>query len=663
MNLSKRLINLNINSAIFFQVAVFYLEIVLRLFTCERFFTWGLIPVAVFSACTGLLLEAIVIRLSKKAAKGTAVGVFIGLFVLFSTQAVYHGFFNKYLIIYSIGAGGADQILGEGILQNTLNALFSGLPAMVLFALPFVFLLIFFDRFTIKRKPVKASLIISGVALACHIATITAISFIPSMSATQSGIFDPNHAVSRFGLLRTEVLDIKYNMLGIEQNIELESEDVKDEEPPKEVVYEPNVMDIDFSSLAENETDQTLKTINEYFASKEPTYKNEYTGMYEGYNLVYLVAEGFSPYAIDPVLTPTLYKMQQDGFNFTNFYTPIWGVSTSDGEYTACTGLIPKSGVWSFYRSSENYMPFTLGNMFRSIGVENTYAYHNNTHTYYHRDKSHPNMGYDYKGMGTGVEKYVKNVWPQSDLEMISGSVSDYLSSGEPFHAYYMTISGHLEYTVNGNSMATKNWELVKDLDCSDELKAYYACNIELDRAMEKLLAELNTAGVADKTVIAITPDHYPYGLEQDDTDKYAKWRELLGRDVETTFELYKSCFLLYCQATTDAPTVDKYCSSLDILPTLLNLFGFEYDSRLLMGSDILSTAEELVIFSDRSFISGRGMYDADTQKFTAFEGRGFDTAEEEQNYIVNMKAVVSNKFKISAKMLEEDYYGYVFNK
>ena len=263
MNLSKHLINLKINSAIFFSVAVFYLEIVLRLFTCERFFTWGLIPGAVFSVCTGLFLEAIVIRLSKKAAKRTAVGVFIGLFVLFSTQAVYHGFFNKYLIIYSIGAGGTDQILGEGILQNTLKALLSGLPAMLLFAFPFVFLLLFFHRFTTRKKPIKVSLILAAVALVCHLATITTVSLIPSMSAIQSGIFDPNHAVSEFGLLRTEVLDIKYNMLGIEQNIELEPEDTKEEEPPKEVVYKPNVMDIDFSALAENETDDTLKLMNE----------------------------------------------------------------------------------------------------------------------------------------------------------------------------------------------------------------------------------------------------------------------------------------------------------------------------------------------------------------------------------------------------------------
>ena len=403
--------------------------------------------------------------------------------------------------------------------------------------------------------------------------------------------------------------------------------------------------------------------MNEYFAERTPTNKNKYTGMYEGYNLISITAEGFSPYAIDPELTPTLYKMSQEGFKFENFYTPIWGVSTSDGEYTHCTGLIPKSGVWSFKTSGSNYMPYTLGNMFKSIGVKEPRAYHNHTYTYYSRDISHPNMGYNYKGVGNGLNGITK-CWPESDLEMIINSVDDYLKKDEQFHAYYMTVSGHLNYTFVGNMMAYKNRDKVAHLDCSDDLKAYYACNIELDRAMEELLRRLNEAGVADKTVITITPDHYPYGLEKDGADKYAVWRELLGHDVDTTFELYESSFILYCQGTKDAPTIDKYCYSVDILPTVLNLFGFEYDSRLLMGSDILSTADQLVIFSDRSFITERGMYNAKTKNFTLFEGvEDFASEDEKNKYISGYRSLVSNKFQISAKILETDYYKYIFKK
>lgn len=656
-----------INTALFFSVAVIYMEVLLRLFTGGQFFNIGLLFISAFSVSFGFLLHGVCSLISAKAARITS-GVTMALLgVLYATQIIYHSFFGNFLIVYSLKAGGADQVIEEGILENTLNAVLGGLPAIALLMVPAIIIFTPLFRFLSHNKlsvPKSIAWLCSSVLI--YGLAVLVVALHPSLSAVQSGLFDTNISMNRFGLLRTEALDIGYNIFGIEQELELEEEVIPEENEPENepvdqpVVYTPNIMDIDFDARA-NETDKTLNLMNEYFSTKEPTYKNEYTGMYKGYNLVMVVAEGFSPYAIDEELTPTLYKMQQEGFNFENFYTPIWGVSTSDGEYTACTGLIPKPGVWSFYRSHKNYMPFCLGNMFQSIGVKNTFGYHNNTASYYHRDLSHPNMGYDYKGMGTGVEKYVKKVWPQSDLEMISGSAEEYLNTGEPFHAYYMTVSGHLEYSRIGNSMSAKNWDRVKDLGCSDSLKAYYACNIELDLAMEELLKRLNAAGVADKTVIAITPDHYPYGLEKDEGDKYEVWEELLGHPVETQFELYESCFLLYCQSTKDAPTVDKYCYSVDILPTLLNLFGFEYDSRLLMGSDIFSTAEDLVIFNNRSFITDKGKYNATTKEFTPFEDATFESETQMKDYVKQIKASVNNKFKMSAQILEKDYYGYIF--
>lgn len=655
-----------LSTAIFFPLSVIYMELLLRIFSGEVFFNIGLLIIPVFSAVFGLGLHAICSLMGRKAARIVSGVVFALIGVVYMTQIIYYEFFNNYMILYSITAGGAGQLTENGIIWETIKAILKATPIVLFMSAPSVIIFTPLAKFIgFNKYKIYKSAIYMGVAVLLHIIMALIIALVPSLSAVQSGAFNANSSMTYFGLLRTEVLDIKYNLFEIEQNMEIEeetdlgeNEEIKEPEP---VVYTPNVMDIDFDALKESETDKSLILMNEYFSERTPTLKNEYTGMYKGYNLVSVVAEGFSPYAIDPVLTPTLYKMQQDGFKFNNYYTPIWGVSTSDGEYSVCTGLIPKAGVWSFYRSSENYMPFCLGNMFGSIGVNETYAYHNNTHTYYRRHLSHPNMGYNYKGMGTGVEKYVKNVWPQSDLEMVSGSTKDYLASGKPFHAYYMTVSGHLEYSRIGNSMSAKNWSLVKDLDCSDTLKAYYACNIELDRAMEKLLIDLNEAGVADKTVISITPDHYPYGLEKDEGEKHEVWTEMLGHKVETTFELYESCWLLYCPSTKNAPATEKPCYSIDILPTLLNLFGFEYDSRLLMGSDVLSTSGGLVIFNDRSFITDLGKYNSKTGEFTPFDQNSFSSKEEQKEYVEGVRGVVSNKFKMSKKILEEDYYRYLF--
>jgi len=130
---------------------------------------------------------------------------------------------------------------------------------------------------------------------------------------------------------------------------------------------------------------------------------------------------------------------------------------------------------------------------------------------------------------------------------------------------------------------------------------------------------------------------------------------------MDTTFELYENSFLLWCASMEQPVVVDKYGSSLDIAPTLANLFGLPYDSRLYMGRDMLSDAPGLVVFQDRSFITDRLMYRAAGSKVTlldeSLEG------EELESYLKKKVAEVNDKFSYSAKIIENDYYGYLFGE
>lgn len=413
---------------------------------------------------------------------------------------------------------------------------------------------------------------------------------------------------------------------------------------PTPIDTSPNVLDIDFSSLAAAEKNKEVKTLHEYFASEEYTLKNEYTGMFEGYNLIYITAEGFAPYAMQEGLTPTLLKMANEGFVFKNYYAPLWMTSTIDGEFVNCTGLLPDR-FYSLRRMIGHDMRFCFGHMFGELRYQ-TRAYHNHSYTYYDRDETHPSMGYVYKGRGNGLD--VKNQWPGSDLEMMELSVPEYIGT-EPFHTYYMTVSGHMDYNFGGNRMAAKNKSVVADLPYSDMAKAYIACNYELEKALTYLIEQLEAAGVAERTVIALATDHYPYGLEKEVID------ELVGHEVEEIFELYKSTLIIWSPSMEEPVEVDKYCTAIDIVPTLANLFGLPYDSRLYMGKDILSTSEGLVMFQDKSFITDRVMYHAATGNVT------YLTDEElPEDYVKIMKQVVKNRFKISKGIIDLDYYSYL---
>lgn len=277
------------------------------------------------------------------------------------------------------------------------------------------------------------------------------------------------------------------------------------------------------------------------------------------------------------------------------------------------------------------------------------YGYHNHDYDYYDRDLSHPNMGYIWKGMGNGMEEGVTKQWPESDVEMIDFTTSDYISQ-QPFHAYYMTVSGHKEYNFKGgNKMSSKNQALVENLPYSDEVKAYLATQIELDRAMELLLQRLEEAGVVENTVIVISADHYPYGL----TAEQISERE--GHTIDTEFEMYRNALIIYKPGMTPE-TVDEICCSMDILPTLSNLFGLEYDSRLYVGHDIFSDAEPLVIFQNRSWMTDKATYNAKNGEVTSLTGE-----EIPEDYVTNIKRAVSNKFTISANILDKDYWRILF--
>lgn len=425
---------------------------------------------------------------------------------------------------------------------------------------------------------------------------------------------------------------------------------------PPVIIYYDQVLDIDFDALkAESDAqgNTVLSQMHEYFGSQMYSKTNDYTGMFAGKNLIYLVCESFSPAAIDKDLTPTLYKLSHEGFNFTNFYGTFRSVTTN-GEYSACTGLFPDmtrhKTDGSFNASRNNYMPFTLGNIFNSTFGIQSRAYHNYLGTYYNRNETHKNIGYTLKSMNDPLK--FSSTWPSSDLEMMEQALPDF-ASDEIFHTYFMTFSGHYQYNWE-NPMAKKNKDLVAHLPYSEAAKAYLACHIELDRAMDHLMAQLEAAGTLDDTVIVMTTDHYPYGL----TNK--QYNELTDSYCDEAFGIYKNSFILWASGMEEQIVIDTPCCTVDILPTLLNLFDLPYDSRLLMGRDVLDPSSfHVAILHNKSFITDKVMFNAETGKVTYL----VDENTVSPKYVETVNSIVTNEFAMSALILKNDYYRVVFGK
>lgn len=566
-----------------------------------------------------------------------------------ATQLIYYKIYDAIVSIYSIINGG--QVAGfittilEKMAQNWIGLILIFSPLILLIILHLTKVLTFERNTSKKEIIIKAINVIAIYTLGILCINNTKTEGIYSNKNLYYNIHAPKVTANRMGLFTTMKLDLKRLILGFEENIPIETISLATETIEEETEY--NVTNIDFQKLIENEQDETIVEMHKYFVEQIPTEKNEYTGMFEGKNLVVFVAEALSNVAIREDITPNLYKLYNEGFQFENFYTPLFPVSTADGEYITDTSLIPKEGVWSIYKVNGNYMPYSYPNVFENLGYSSN-SYHNHTATYYHRDKYLSTLGYnEYLAVGTGLEDRMNTKhWPNSDYEMIEVTTKDYIDN-EKFLAYYMTVSGHLNYTTTGNNIASKNWDIVKDLPYSEKAKSYLATQIELDKAIGKLIDELEKAGKLEDTVIVISPDHYPYGLTLDELNELSEYER------DNQFEKHRTPFLIWSASMEEPIKVEKVCSSLDVLPTILNLFGAEYDSRLLMGNDILSNnKEQIVIFSDRSFITEKGRYNSITGEFKLNEGE-----EIEENYVEKVNQIIYQKYKMSALVLDKNYY------
>lgn len=635
----------------YFSLSFLGMEFVLRLWTVKgSMYFQDFIITAMFATAMAVACFLAVTFFSPRVNRVLAALSLCLAAVIFASQLVYYRIFTTFYSVYSAGNAGEIWHFWRETLVGIAR---SSLPILLLF-LP-LGLLLAVGRKLVSFAPISWNLrmILAAVLIFSQAGGITVVQAgNQQLSAAYSLYYQkslPNNSVQKLGLITTMRLDLQRLLTGWSPVYALPPAEEVVWTPPEEVdlPVEYNVLAIDFAELLAQESDPALKELHSYFNSIAPTEKNAFTGKYQGYNLILITAEGFSHLAVREDVTPTLARMVREGYTFTDFYTPLWGVSTSDGEYVACTGLIPKPGVWSFKRSAKNYLPLLAGNQLKRLGYQ-TVAYHDHSYKYYGRDLSHPNMGYEYKGIGNGL--VMKKSWPRSDLEMMEKTVPEYLGDHQ-FHAYYMTVSGHLNYSFRGNEMAAKNKKFVKDLPFSESAQAYLATQIEFDRAMEYLLKKLEEAGVADKTLIAISADHYPYGLERSAIE------ELTGGEVPDNFALYRNAFILWTKGM-EPQTILEPCSSLDILPTLSNLLGLEYDSRLLMGRDIHSEAMPLVIFADGSFISDRGRYNAVTDRFLPLPG-----VSVAKGYLDTIKGIVAQKMYYSAQILDKDYYGIVAPK
>lgn len=636
---------------LFWCVIILFLEISFAFIMHSKITFGSFINILMFSIISSALLSLIVFNFKSKINRILSLIILLIFALLFSTQCVFYNIFKVYFSLSNLALGDQAATFAGTAFKGILHDIFH----ILIFLIPFLFILIFKKKVKFKKNNKKENILFISIFI------ITLLLFNVRILLTKgksNGTYDLYHNINevslninRLGVLNSYYLDLKRVIFGFEptkishvDESDLNKNTKKSKKnKEEEIVYNPNTLDLDFSKPTSS---SQISKINEYVQNDTGTKQNEYTGKYKGYNLVYITAESFSQIGVSEELTPTLYKLTHTGFVFDNYYTPN-ALSTIGGEFQSLTGLYPDASILSRWRTGNNYFPYGLGTKFKEEGY-NTFAYHNNNYKFQDRDKYLKSQGFDnYLGCYNGLEQRINcKHWPQSDVEMIDKTLPDYINSDKPFLAYYMTVSGHFAYTWSGNYVASRNKSLVQGLDKPEAAKAYVATQIELDKALELLLSKLEEAGKLDNTIIVLLADHYPYELDINSVNSLSTYER------DTTVEVNHNSLILW-NSKMEEKHIKKAAMSCDVLPTVYNLFGVSYDSRLFTGRDILSDAHGIAILRDHSWVTEYGTYFAGS---STFKGE----SDLPENYVENINKIVSSRLNIAKLIVSNDYYRYL---
>ena len=647
-----------------------YVELLLHFWVSDRIVPGRLAAVLTFALAFGASLGFLASLLPAKGEKWVTVILATLMAVLGLVEYFIHDAFQCFMPLISIITTGQD--VATGYTNTVVSLVLRNLWRIGLVLLPI-------GLFTVSkgtRRSWKRSLVLFLAALILYGGGIGLVHWVDLDTAQLSSAANYDGTVKSFGLSMGTLMDLSGGAAVGQTDVQFEipqqtappasteaateapqegtvpDETTMPTEPP--VVYNPHAFDLDFAALAAGEENKDIASLHTYLASLSPDKENELTGLFAGKNLILITAEAFSHKVVDPERTPALSRMMTEGIHFTDYYHPLWGCGTTGGEFANLMSLIPTGGTSVMMEVVQQDMFLTMGRQLQNLGYSSS-SFHNNDHTYYSRHQTHEKLGYDqFLAWGNGLEKQVKD---RSDEEMIVATVEKFQDQ-QPFSLYYMTLSGHSPYNF-GNSIAKKYAADVQDMEASDPIKAYLACNMSLEYAMQRIIARLEELGIADDTVIVISADHYPYGLSPSDTWGGRGYiQELLGTtDWNEDNIRDRNGLIIWSGCLEDMDLViDEPVSALDILPTLSNLFGLEYDSRLMVGRDVFSDSEAIAFWPlTYSWKTAKGYYNGSNGVFTPAEGM-----EVSQEYIDAVTAMVKNKCVFSRAVQQYDYYSII---
>jgi len=611
LNIWKWILKKDILKMLLMALPFILMDILTRLFASNvSFYPIYSVSPRLFSLAYIILLLGIILNIKNKYGKITYWVVFILFFILYMVHNVYYSTMNNFFgfSLLALTSEGSDYMMAA--IKNCNIWVYVGALGIIV---SFIFALKYYINDTMynKKNIIKVSILFVILHIIAKLCLGTA-----NFELTWDTWRNPRNVYNNFN-------DSNKCMA-------------------LSGLYEYTVRDmyITYIKPAEKRSETENNFLSEVFGSNNDSYhKNKYTGLFKDKNVILVQMEGIDDWLLNSEIMPNTYSLLNNAINFKNHYSFYnGGGSTFNSEFSVNTGYFtPFTYPANAYSMNKNVFPYTLANLMRNENYS-VRAFHMNNREYYSRGINYSNWGYDqYFGLEDTGDYSDTSYYLDRELILNEKFYEKLFHSTGKFINYIITYSNHVPFASNSGVckrlLRLDYEEEIKEMTSSE--KAEYINNLgyteedcikrqakETDYMVGLLMQALKENNLYNNTVVVFFADHYLYTASE----------EVLALHKDTSTNLVNHTPFFIWSAGLKKEEVKKVTSQLNILPTLLNLLGVNYNEKWYVMKDALdNNYKSIAIFPDMSWYDGT-YYSVDG---VVMNGKKIDevTLEEKNNY------------------------------
>lgn len=322
---------------------------------------------------------------------------------------------------------------------------------------------------------------------------------------------------------------------------------------------------------------EQLNDLNNIISEESPLF-----AQFENNNIIMIMTETVEEYAIDKILTPTLYELYYGKYSFLNTYGVGKSNYTYDAEFKSLTSMMYYNSDNLMHTYDENQYTNALPHVLRNLGYKTSY-FHSFNGDFFNRNKLHPALGFE--------ELYFEEDMTFSDVDMWSLDSELFIqmkdkivpTQEQPFFSFITTLTSHGTHDEYRNELKEYYKKIEEDGRFNDYEIAFQtllAAHMDLDKGLKVILDDVEDKGLEDETLFVIFSDHKNYS-SQEITNKYSE------NIIYEEYDYDRVPFAIY-HKNLNQKHFTFQTSHYDITPTILDLLGIKYNTNYYYGQSIL---------------------------------------------------------------------------